>query len=638
MKLYIAEKPSLGRAIAAALPKPHRKADGCIHVGNGDCVSWCIGHLLEQAEPHSYDPAFQQWREEHLPIVPQAWQLKPKPKTRKQLSLLRKLVGQADEIIHAGDPDREGQLLVDQVIDFLGVKGAKRDSVQRCLISDLNPAAVKKALSQLKSNQTFVPLSTSALARSRADWLYGINMTRAYTLQGRKVGFGGLLSVGRVQTPVLGLVVRRDEEIRQFVSKPYYEVAAHIAAASASPELLVAGWRPSVECEPYMDADNHVMSRQLAANVVDRITDKPARVKALAKKRHVVKPPLPYNLSALQIDAANRFSMNAKQVLDHCQTLYERHKLITYPRSDCRYLPADHFSEATDVIHAIAENSSTMAEQAGQADPKLKSRAWNDERVSAHHAIIPTHKIGAGRLSKPERQIYELIARQYLSQFFANHEYTETELKLTIEGGLFVARAKQTQVPGWKRLFPAAAPGQGEPQQHLPDVKQGDLLHCLRGELLEKKTRPPAHFTDASLLSAMTGIARFVKDLAIRKVLRDTDGLGTEATRAGILELLFKRNFLVRRGKQIHATETGQALIRSLPESATLPDMTAQWESVLDLISRRQASYAVFMEPLTETLHQLIRQSRVTLPEALKGVKSGKQKFRKKRRSKSKSG
>jgi DNA topoisomerase-3 len=217
MKLYIAEKPSLGRAIAEALPKPHRKGDGCIYVGNGDCVSWCVGHLLEQAEPDAYDPQFKQWRLEHLPIVPETWQLKPKANSRKQLAVLRKLVKDADELVHAGDPDREGQLLVDQVIDYLKVRGPKRDSIQRCLINDLNTAAVTRALGQQRDNKEFIPLSTSALARSRADWLYGINMTRAYTLMGRKVGYPGVLSVGRVQTPVLGLVVRRDEEIERGV-------------------------------------------------------------------------------------------------------------------------------------------------------------------------------------------------------------------------------------------------------------------------------------------------------------------------------------------------------------------------------------------------------------------------------------
>lgn len=205
MRLFIAEKPSLARAIADALPRPHQKADGYIQAANGDRVTWCIGHLLEWAEPKAYDPAFEKWQLTHLPIVPEQWQVQPKPKTRQQLSVIRQQVKQADQIIHAGDPDREGQLLVDQVIDYLNVPQYKKKALQRCLINDLNPEAVRKALNALQPNQTFTPLSVSALARSRADWLYGINLTRGYTLQGRKVGYNGLLSVGRVQTPVLGL-------------------------------------------------------------------------------------------------------------------------------------------------------------------------------------------------------------------------------------------------------------------------------------------------------------------------------------------------------------------------------------------------------------------------------------------------
>jgi DNA topoisomerase-3 len=227
MILYIAEKPSLGRAIADVLPKPHKKGDGFIEAANGDCVSWCVGHLLEQAEPDAYNPEFKSWKFEHLPIVPDKWQLKPKAATRSQLTVLKRLVKQANTLVNAGDPDREGQLLVDEVIAYLGVTGDKLHQTQRLLISDLNPQAVKRALTQLRSNREFIPLSTSALARSRADWLYGMNMTRAYTIQGKKVGYQGVLSVGRVQTPLLGLVVRRDEEIAHFQSKPFYEVLAH---------------------------------------------------------------------------------------------------------------------------------------------------------------------------------------------------------------------------------------------------------------------------------------------------------------------------------------------------------------------------------------------------------------------------
>ncbi|MCG8316988.1 MAG: DNA topoisomerase, partial [Pseudomonadales bacterium] len=278
MRLFIAEKPSLGKAIADVLPKPHQRGEGFIKAANGDCVSWCIGHLLELEEPKAYRPEYEKWALVHLPILPDEWKLKPKQKTRKQLTVLRKLVKEASQIVHAGDPDREGQLLVDQVIHYLKVPKTKLENVERCLISDLNPEAVKRSLANLRSNKEFIPLSASALARSRADWLYGINMTRAYTLQGRKVGFQGLLSVGRVQTPVLGLVVRRDEEIENFVSKPFYDVLAQIEMVADQGVVFKAKWQPSDACQPYQDEEGRILNKALALNVISRIQNKPATV------------------------------------------------------------------------------------------------------------------------------------------------------------------------------------------------------------------------------------------------------------------------------------------------------------------------------------------------------------------------
>jgi DNA topoisomerase III len=622
MKLYIAEKPSLGRAIAEVLPAPHRKADGCIYVGNGDCVSWCVGHLLEQAEPDAYDAKFKQWRLDHLPILPAQWQLKPKANSRKQLAVLRKLVKEADQLIHAGDPDREGQLLVDQVIDYLKVRSNKRDSIRRCLINDLNPAAVTRALSQLRDNKEFIPLSTSALARSRADWLYGINMTRAYTLMGRKVGYQGVLSVGRVQTPVLGLVVRRDEEIERFVAKPFYQLIAHVVTQQG--EHFKARWQPSEACLPWQDDEGRVLSKALAENVQSRIHQQPAIVTASSCKLKKQPPPLPYNLSALQIDAAKRFSMSAKQVLDTCQTLYERHKLLTYPRSDCRYLPLEHLTDGRTVIDALANNSPPLSQAAQGADLALKSKAWNNSRVEAHHAIIPTsRKMDTGKLNQAERNVYELVARQYLAQFYPAHEYSDSQIDLEIAGGCFTARARVSLKPGWKALFPTRKENdknESALNTSLPSLKKSDICLCEKGEVLEKQTTPPKPFDDASLLAAMTGIARYVQDPDLRKVLKETDGLGTEATRASIIELLFTREFLQRSGKQIRSTPAGRGLIHSLPEIASTPDMTARWETELDAMSQRQGSYGGFMQPLLTSIHELIAQSQAVLPDSLKNI------------------
>lgn len=605
MKLYIAEKPSLGRAIADALPKPHKKHDGYIEVANGDCVSWCIGHLLEQAEPDDYDERFKKWQFDHLPIVPEHWQLKAKIKTRKQLTVLKKLIKQASALVHAGDPDREGQLLVDQVIAEAKIDQVKKHAIERLLISDLNLAAVKKALKNMRSNRDFIPLSVSALARSRADWLFGMNLTRAYTLAGQKAGFGSVLSVGRVQTPILGLVVNRDNEIANFVSKPFYEVLAHLITPQQN--NLIAKWVPSKACEPYQDEERRVLNQALAENVASRITDQPANVSALEQQQKKQSAPLPYNLSALQIDAAKAFGMAAQKVLDICQVLYERHKLITYPRSDNRFLPKDHHQDALAILKAIAFNGGQKTELVTDADTKKRSKCFNDAKVAAHHAIVPTAKqLKSASLTSDEAKIYQLVSRHYLIQFYPDYIYNETKVEVTIAGGLFKANAKQDVSLGFKLLM-----GKSELKEEakLPHLEKGMVLLCTKGEVVEKHTSPPAHFTDATLLAAMTGISRYVKDPQIKKILKETDGLGTEATRAGIIELLFKRRFLKREGKAIKATETGLALISVLPEGLSSPDLTAKWESSLGGIAQQAISYQQFIQPLLADLTNFVGQA-----------------------------
>jgi len=661
LKLYIAEKPSLGRAIAAALSdtlaKPHKNLKTHIELANGDVVSWCVGHILAQADPEDYDETLKKWRMETLPILPQQWQLKPIARTRSQLTVLRKLVKQADEIIHAGDPDREGQLLVDEVIEYFKVSKTKKNNIKRLLISDLNLPAVKRSLTSLKSNSEFVPLSISALARSRADWLYGINLTRAYTLQGQKQGFNSVLSVGRVQTPLLGLVVRREQEIKEFVSKPFYQVLAHLSVNKAlenDEKTFTVKWQPSDACQQYCDDEGRVLVKALAMNVVDRITNQDAIVESMNTKDKQQGQPLPFNLSSLQIAAAKQFSMNAKLVLDVCQALYEKHKLITYPRSDCRYLPKEQLKQAPAIIELLSQTNLPCAQQAKNADKNIKSKAWNDKNITAHHAIVPTEKSpNNSQLNPFEKKLYLLIVRQYLVQFYPVYLYQQTTLTVKIAQGLFITKAKMEQQLGWKILFPMNKDYKGSKEHKgenefqetsLPRLTKGQILYCQRGELVEKHTSPPESFTDATLLSAMTGIARFVCDPSIKKVLRDTDGLGTDATRAGIIDLLFKRNFLQRNGKKIIATDIGITLINALPAMATLPDMTAQWEAMLTAISEKKASYLNFMQPLINTVTEMVagasQQSFSGLPKVAFKPKRAKRKFTKKtpRASKAASG
>ncbi|MFT5759759.1 MAG: DNA topoisomerase-3 [Alteromonadaceae bacterium] len=621
MRLFIAEKPSLGRALVDVLPKPHQKNDGYIKAGNGDVVTWCIGHLLEQAEPEAYNSDYKKWAIEHLPIVPTEWKLVVKANTKKQFTVVKKLIKEADVLVNMGDPDRVGQILIDEVINHCGVSKARKAQVLRCLVSDLNPAAVTKALNNLRKNTDFIPLATSALARARADWLYGINMTRLCTLQGRQSGYNGVLSIGRVQTPVLGLIVHRDLEIANFVSKPFYEVMCTFITQKG--ESYQAKWRPSAACEPYMDEDNRVLSKALAINVISRVQGQTGQILKVTQDKKATPPPLPYSLSALQIDAAKRYGMSAQTVLDTCQQLYERHKLITYPRSDCRYLPKEHLNEATQVIAAIRNSCSALSNAANNANVSLKSKAWNDSKVSAHHAIIPTLKsTDMSRLSSAENNIYELVARQYLIQFYPPFDYVDKQIDTEVSGGLFIAKQKDVVSQGWKSLFPTKPNTLGESEfsaTSLPNVSKGEEVHCQQADLKEKQTTPPKYFTDATLLSAMTGIARYVTDASIKKVLRDTDGLGTEATRAGIIELLFKRQFLTRKGKDIRATEVGTQLICSLPARMTIPDMTAHWESQLEAISQKEIKYAHFMDPITQSIYDLINEVKTVTFSGLKG-------------------
>lgn len=634
-RLFIAEKPSLGRAIAAALPGPKKNESGYIRCGNGDVVTWCIGHLLEQVEPDSYDERYKKWNLADLPIVPSQWQLRPRKSASKQLTVVRKLLKEAQQIVHAGDPDREGQLLVDEVIEYCRVPQGKRTSMQRLLISDLNLPAVKRALSQMRSNRDFIPLSVSALARSRADWLYGMNMSRAYTLLGQKAGYQGVLSVGRVQTPVLGLVVRRDEEIEQFVPKDYFTLHALIPYQQGDQAFDIrARWKPSEACQPWLDEEGRVLSRKLVENVASRIANQPATVVESEQKQTKQSAPLPYSLSALQIDAAKRFGMSAQQVLDTCQSLYEKHKLITYPRSDCRYLPLEHYSQARSVCDAIANNAKDLSTAVEEANLSLKSKAWNDSKVDAHHAIIPTpKKASVNALSASEMKIYQQIARQYLMQFYPAAVYAEAKLVFEIAGGAFVAKGRQLVLAGWKALM-GKVDDEDQGVETVPPLAKGEVLTCREGEIKERKTEPPKHFTEATLLQAMTGIARFVEDKALKAILKETDGLGTEATRAGILDTLFKRQLLTRQGKAILSSAAGRGLIHALPSESTYPDMTAHWEHQLQGMAERNQAYQPFMQALQQSIDGLMQQVKSgDVPPSLRHLPKVERPAYKKRRS-----
>lgn len=610
MRLFIAEKPSLARAIADVLPAPRRRASDHIECGGGNIVAWCVGHILETAPPAHYSASFETWRLEDLPIVPEPWQLTPsKPAL---VTALARLLRNAESVVHAGDPDREGQLLVDEVLAFLNYQGP----VQRLLVTDLNPDAVRKALAAIEPNSKYRPLSQAGLARQRADWLYGVNMTRLYTLLGRNGGYDGVLSVGRVQTPLLGLIVRRDLDIDRFVPVPYYALRATLQTET---ETFQADWVPTSAHTQHLDGDQRLLSREIAAAIQHKAQGQTGIVTQHSEEERSESPPLPYSLSDLQVEASRRHGFTAQQILDSCQRLYETHRLITYPRSDCSFLPTGHLDQAASVIAAIRLNAPALAPLLAGVDLSLRSRAWNDKKITAHHALIPTPHEAQPALSPIDAAVYDLISRRYLAQFYPSFTYVQTRVELELAEETWRVTGRRVLALGWKEIVSPGADGgdaagnrepESEDHAELPALRRGQTLKASTVALLDKRTAPPKPFTDATLIHAMQNVAQFVADPAIKKVLKDTDGIGTEATRAGIIETLFERRYVTREKKAVRSTPAGRALVQNLPPIATTPDMTALWEAAMAAIAQGNKSLADFLAPVEAQLRELIAQGK----------------------------
>ena len=586
MRLYIAEKPSVGRALAACLPQPHRKGQGWIETGGG-VVTWLFGHVLRQAEPEEYDPKLKRWRVEDLPILPAEWRLVVNESAAQQFAVVKGLIERADEIVHGGDPDREGQLLVDEVLDYL--KNEK--PVRRILINALDDKSIHDALGDLRDNRDFLPLKLSALARARADWLIGMNLSRAYTLAARRAGHDRLvLPIGRVKTPTLALVVRREREIENFKPATYYLLDA-VFRHEKSGESFRARWKPSEERTP-LDPEGRLVDEKAAQAALASFGAEPqdAKVTRYERKKKEEPPPLPFSLSALQ-------------VLDTAQKLYEE-KLTSYPRSDAEYLPVNQHKDAAKILGNLsALDDSELGAWARAADAKQKSRAWNDAKISAHHAIIPTTvPVNLARLSAVERNIYELIARAYIAQFHPNYVYDQTKVEVTYHGELFAASGRTERAAGWRAMYRTAkneedAEKEDEESAVLPPMKKGDAADYVSAELGTRQTKPPTRFTPATLLQGMKEIHKYVKDDAAKKMLRDVSGIGTEATRASIIEDLIRRRFLNAAGKKKVLTPTAEAylLIDALPDTMTYPDATAVWEDRLHSMAQGEGTPEEFL-------------------------------------------
>lgn len=609
LRLFIAEKPSLGRAIANGLGNCER-SDGFISCNGGnDIVTWCFGHILEQFQPEEYDDKYKTWRLEDLPMVPEKWQMKVIPDKAKQLEIIKKLAYKAETIVNAGDPDREGQLLVDEVLNFIGVLGKK--DIQRILVNALDEKSVKQALDGLRDNQEFAGLRNSALARSRADWIIGMNMTRACTIKGRQAGYSSVVSVGRVQTPTLSLIVRREEEIKNFKPVEYYQVDT---AWKHENGIMSAIWKPHDDM-PGLDADGRLVDREVAVELMRQLSNQSGEIVNVEQKEEKLEPRLPYSLSALQIDAGRKYGYSPQQVLDTQQELYEK-KLTTYPRSDCDFLPQNQLSDAPEILKHLSASPELKSIIDG-TDKTLISRAWNDKKISAHHAIIPTTvEADLKELTEMQRNLYLLVAKAYLAQFYPAQKYLTTKIDISAIGEDFQASGKVILDDGWKAVYANDTEPEDTKKQDtdnhdhkLPLVNKGDSVRFMLGNIGKRKTKEPKRYTAATLLEAMKKIGKYVKNKDLQAKLKECSGIGTEATRASIIELIQKRGYVKTVKKHLVPTEAAYMMMKLLPESITYPDITAQWEQNLDSISRREIKISEFFSNQTTYVEKMLSEA-----------------------------
>lgn len=622
MRLYIAEKPSMGREIAAVLPGPVRKGNGFIETGAGT-VTWLFGHVLRQAEPQEYDAKYKVWRAEDLPIIPEHWKLMVSESSAKQFAVVKQLISQAEEIVHAGDPDREGQLLVDEVLEYVGCN----KPVQRILLNALDEKSIREAIDQLKPNAQFFNLRQSALGRARADWLIGMNLSRAYTMAAQRSGHRKLvLPIGRVKTPTLALVVRREREIENFKPVDYFNIKAVFQHANGQ---FQAQWKPN-EMQQGLDSEGRLVDKQIAEDKLKFFGQESltGMISGYSKAKKQEAQRLPFSLSTLQVLAGRRFGYEPQQVLDTAQALYER-KLTTYPRSDCEYLPTNQFKDSQSILTNLQGcGDDTLANWAKGADGKIKSRAWNDKKISAHHAIIPTRvKADLSKMNAVERNIYFLIAQAYMAQFYPVHTYYQTKVEVAYKEELFTASGRTEIDLGWKALYTskknneaANEEGQdkadnGQEENNLPPMKKNDNVDYVSGELAKSVTRPPVRFTQATLIAAMKDIHKFVQDPEAKKQLKAVYGIGTEATRATILdELIHKRKLIKEMGKkkQLQPTEAGYLLVDAVPEELSYPDFTAIWEDQLHSMAEGDGSLEAFLQTQVDFTTKMCRKAEGT--------------------------
>ncbi|MCY1401700.1 DNA topoisomerase 3 [compost metagenome] len=607
MRVFLCEKPSQGKDIARVLGASQR-GSGCYN-GSGTVVTWCIGHLVEAVAPEGYNERYKRWSIDDLPIIPEHWRVEVKASTAAQFKIVKQLVGQATELVIATDADREGEMIAREIVELCGYRGP----VQRLWLSALNDASIRKALGALKPSAETLPLYYSALARSRADWLIGMNLSRLFTVLGRQAGYTGVLSVGRVQTPTLKLVVDRDREITRFVSVPYWAVDVLLSHAGQS---LTAGWIPP---SGSTDAAGRCLQQPVAQQAVERMrATREAQVVSVDTERVREAPPLPFDLGTLQEVCSRQLGLDVQETLDIAQALYETHKATTYPRSDSGYLPESMFAEVLAVLDAVLATDPSLRLLLTQLDHNQRSRAWNDDKVTAHHGIIPTlepAKLSA--LSEKELVVYRLIRGRYLAQFLPHHEFDRAVALLTCAGQSLQATGKQVVVPGWHLTLVnhEADAADDEPDQRsqvLPPLANGSRCGVEQVELKALKTLPPKPYTQGELVKAMKGVAKLVDDPRLKQKLKETTGIGTEATRASTIKGLLDRGYLLKKGRAIRASDAAFTLIDAVPAAIADPGMTAIWEQALDMIGAGQMTLDAFIAKQSAWVAQLVQQHRST--------------------------
>ena len=617
----VAEKPSVARDIAQVLGA-HKSGEGYLQ-GNGYVVTWAIGHLVSLAQPHEINPQWRRWSRESLPMLPEHWPLVVYEKTEDQFEVLRKILisQRVTRVVCATDAGREGELIFRYIYEAADCE----KPVERLWISSLTPDAIRRGFENLRPGSEYLPLAQAALGRSRADWLVGMNLSRAYSLT-----YNEELSVGRVQTPTLAMIVERDLAIRRFVPENYLEVQAtfHLAGGAADTSYAGLWFRGS---EDHAKRDDATPSRldpngKEAAAIVERARKGEARISSLHSQTQRTLPPPLYDLTELQRHANRLYGFSAQKTLELAQALYERHKLISYPRTDSRYLSRDIAETLPSVVRASV---GTYASQSapGSGERTLSRRFVDDSKVTDHHAIIPTAMRATNSLSLDERTIYDLVCRRLLTAWHEDYVVAVTTVVTAIASAhttdFFRSSGTVIQQLGWKVLDPVALRKKGsnsaeaaQTEVVLPaNLAVGQQQEIRDVQVLERKTRAPRHLSEATLLTAMETAGKTLDEKELSDALKET-GLGTPATRASIIETLIKRGYIIRSGTNLEATEKGVRLIEVVHPEVKSPAMTGQWEAYLKRVQQGKAQLAPFMAEIADYVREVVgKTEHITMPE-----------------------